>query len=164
MRFCDMMIAFPALVLAVTALALFPPSMATVSLVIALHAWTWFARTIRGTVLRVKELDFVQSARSLGAGNYRIISRHVLPNVAPIIIVTATTLLGFAILTEAALSFFGLSGTTMSWGWDISQGRNFLGQAWWMASFPGLSILVTVMALNAFGDWLRDELDPSLRS
>ena len=164
MRLCDVMMAFSPLILGVAVLAIFPPGGATVSVVIALSTWAWFARTIRSSVLRLRELEFVESARSLGANNVRVIGRHIFPSVLPIIIVMATTLLGFAILMEAALSFFGLSGTTLSWGWDIAQGRDFIRQAWWLATAPGLAILVTVMALNSLGDWLRDELDPTVRT
>lgn len=164
MRVSDIMLAFPPLILGVAILAVFSPGPTTVSLVIAFSTWAWFARTVRSSVLRIKEMEYIEAARAAGASSFRILLRYVLPTVVPVIIVLATSVLGFAILMEAALSFFGLSGTTLSWGWDIAQGRDFLRQAWWIATAPGLAILFTVIALNTFGDWLRDELDPTLKA
>ncbi len=165
MRLVDMLISFPRLVLLITVIALFEPSITLVVLVLGLTLWPSTARIVRGEVLSLRERDFVQAARALGLGAPRIIFRHVIPNVLGPVIVAATLGLGNIILIEAGLSFLGLSvpPPTPSWGNMINGGRQYLVQAWWVATFPGLAIVVTVIAFNLIGDGLRDAFDPRLR-
>ncbi len=165
MRLVDMLISFPRLVLLITVIALFEPSITLVVLVLGLTLWPSTARIVRGEVLSLRERDFIQAARALGLGAPRIILRHVVPNVLGPVIVAATLGLGNIILIEAGLSFLGLSvpPPTPSWGNMINGGRQYLVQAWWVATFPGLAIVVTVVAFNLIGDGLRDALDPRLR-
>jgi peptide/nickel transport system permease protein len=126
----------------------------------------YFARITRASVLTVREETYIRAARSIGAGNVRILGLHVLPNVTAPIIVQTSLSLAFAILTEAALSFLGLGvqPPQPSWGRMLFDGRGFLSDAWWMAVFPGLAIFLTVLALNLIGDAMRDALDPRQRS
>jgi len=163
MRAADVMLAFPPIVLAICIVALMKPSLSTVIIVLALVTWVWHARPVRSAVLRLRGLEFVSASRALGAPNRSILFRQILPNVVPVIIVICTTQIGFMVLLESALSFFGLTGTTLSWGWDIASGRDFVAVAWWMSTMPGLVLFVTVMSLNMLGDWVRDITDPKMR-
>ncbi len=165
MRLVDMLISFPRLVLLITVIAVFEPSIMLVVLVLGLTLWPSTARIVRGEVLSLRERDFIQAARALGLGSPRIIFRHIIPNVLGPVIVAATLGLGNIILIEAGLSFLGLSvpPPTPSWGNMINGGREYLVQAWWVATFPGLAIVVTVVAFNLIGDGLRDAFDPRLR-
>ena len=163
MRAADVMLAFPPIVLAICIIALLKPSLPTVVIVLALVNWVWHARPIRSAVLRLRMLEYVSASRALGAPNVSILVRQIFPNVIPVIIVICTTQVGFMILLESALSFFGLTGTTLSWGWDIASGRDFVSVAWWMSTMPGLVLFGTVMSLNMLGDWVRDITDPKMR-
>jgi peptide/nickel transport system permease protein len=163
MRAADVMLAFPPIVLAICIVALLKPSLSTVVIVLALVTWVWHARPVRSAVLRLRSLEFVSASRALGAPNRSILLRQILPNVVPVIIVICTTQIGFMVLLESSLSFFGLTGTTLSWGWDIASGRDFVAVAWWMSTMPGLVLFVTVMSLNMLGDWVRDVTDPKMR-
>ena len=163
MRAADVMLAFPPIVLAICVIALMKPSMATVVIVLALVTWVWHARPIRSAVLKIREMDYIQASRAIGASNPRIIVKQVFPNVVPVIIVICTTQIGYMILLESALSFFGLTGTTLSWGWDIAVGRDYIAVAWWMSTMPGMVLFVTVISLNMLGDWIRDITDPKMR-
>jgi peptide/nickel transport system permease protein len=163
MRAADVMLAFPPIVLAICIIALVKPSLSTVVIVLALVNWVWHARPIRSTVLRLRMLEYVSASRALGAPNLSILVRQIFPNVIPVIIVICTTQVGFMILLESALSFFGLTGSTLSWGWDIASGRDFVSVAWWMSTMPGLVLFLTVMSLNMLGDWVRDITDPKMR-
>ena len=185
MRFADIMLAFPSLVLAVALIGLwgqasiqipdpivmlgFAPGMpdsfilpGTVVVVVALVNWVWFARVARGEALTVTNEEYVKAARSLGSSNGRIIWRHVLPNAITPILVLATVQIAAIILLESSLSFLGFSGTTLSWGFDIAAGRSYLSTSWWIATVPGLAIVFTVIGINLVGDWLRDALDPGI--
>jgi peptide/nickel transport system permease protein len=166
MRFTDMMLSFPRLVLLIVVIALFEPSIWLVIVVLGLTGWMGTSRIVRGEVLSLREREFVQAARALGMGDARIILRHVIPNTLSPVIVSATLGIGLTILTEAALSFLGLGvqPPTPSWGNMISDGRDALITAWWIATFPGLAIVFTVIAFNLLGDGLRDALDPRLRT
>ena len=165
MRFVDMLISFPRLVLVVAVIAIFEPSIQLVIAVLGLTLWPSIARIVRGEVLSLREREFVQAARALGLSDARIIARHVVPNVLAPVIVAATLGIGNTILLEAGLSFlgFGVQPPTPSWGNMVSMGRNVLVRAWWVATFPGLAIVFTVVAFNLIGDGLRDALDPRLR-
>jgi peptide/nickel transport system permease protein len=166
MRFTDMMLSFPRLVLLIVVIALFEPSIWLVVTVLGLTGWMGTARIVRGEVLSLREREFVQAARALGMGDGRIILKHVIPNTLAPVIVSATLGIGQTILTEASLSFLGLGvqPPTPSWGNMVSDGRDALVTAWWIATFPGLAIVFTVIAFNLLGDGLRDALDPRLRT
>jgi ABC-type dipeptide/oligopeptide/nickel transport system permease subunit len=165
-RLMDAIMAFPTLVLALAVVALLGPSIRNVMLAIGFVLIPAEARVIRGSVLSIKENQYVEAARACGATDKRIIMRYILPNVLPVIIVLASIRLGGAILTEASLSFLGL-GTpppNPSWGQMLSQqGRLYFEVAPWMALFPGIAISLSVVGINLFGDALRDVLDPRLR-
>ena len=162
MRGVDLLLSFPRLVLLITLVALFEPSIALVTLVLGLTGWMGTSRIVRGQVLAVKEMEFVTAARVLGFGRQRILVRHILPNVLTPVIVAATLGIGNTILAEAALSFLGLGvqPPTASWGNMVASGRDSMLDAWWITTFPGLAIVFTVMAFNLVGDGLRDALDP----
>jgi peptide/nickel transport system permease protein len=134
----------------------------TVIVVVGLVNWVWFARVARGEALGVREEEYVKAARSLGASDSFVIRKHVLPNSLTPILVLGTIQVAAIILLESALSFLGFSGTTLSWGFDISQGRQYQTTSWWIATMPGLAIVVTVIGINLIGDWLRDALDPGI--
>lgn len=165
MRIVDMLVSFPRLVLLITVVALFDRSILLVILVLGLTLWPSTARIVRGEVLSLREREFIQAARALGLSSGRIIYRHIVPNVLGPVIVAATLGIGNIILIEAALSFLSLSvpPPDPSWGTMIYDGRESLLQAWWVATFPGLAIVFTVVAFNLIGDGLRDALDPRLR-
>jgi peptide/nickel transport system permease protein len=133
-----------------------------VVMVVGVVNWVWFARIARGEALSIREEEFVKAARALGANDARIVLKHVLPNAITPILVLATIQIAAIILLESSLSFLGFSGTTLSWGFDISQGRAFLASSWWIATMPGLAIVLSVIGINLVGDWLRDALDPGI--
>jgi peptide/nickel transport system permease protein len=166
MRFTDMMLSFPRLVLLIVVIALFEPSIWLVVMVLGLTGWMSVARIVRGEVLSLREREFVQAAKVLGMSDTRIITRHIIPNTLAPVIVYTTLGIGNTILVEAALSFLGLGvqPPTPSWGNMINDGRDALITAWWIATFPGLAIVFTVTAFNLLGDGLRDALDPRLRT
>ena len=166
MRFTDMVMAFPRLVLLIMIIALFEPSLTLIILVLGLTQWPGTARLVRGEVLSLREREFIQAARALGFGRRRIILRHLIPNVLAPVIVAATLGIGNTIVLEAGLSFLGMGvqPPTPSWGTLVADGRQNLIGAWWVATFPGLAIVITVLAFNLVGDGLRDALDPRLRS
>ena len=162
MRVMDVLFAFPAVLLAITVMAILGRGVGNAMVAIAIVYIPIFARVTRGAVISVRGREFVTAARAMGQGQWRIMLRHVLPNALGPIIVQTSLSLAFAILAEAALSFFGL-GTqppAPSWGRMLSEGRSFLYQAPWMGIFPGLAIMVTVLGFNLLGDGLRDVLDP----
>jgi peptide/nickel transport system permease protein len=166
MRFTDMVMAFPRLVLLILIIALFEPSLGLIIGVLGLTQWPGTARLVRGEVLSLREREYIQAARALGFGRGRIILRHLIPNVLAPVIVAATLGIGNTIVLEAGLSFLGMGvqPPTPSWGTLVADGRQNLIGAWWVATFPGLAIVVTVLAFNLVGDGLRDALDPRLRS
>jgi peptide/nickel transport system permease protein len=166
MRFTDMVLAFPRLVLLIMIVALFEPSLTVIIAVLGLTQWPGTTRIVRGDVLSLREREFVQAARALGMGRARIIMRHLIPNVMAPVIVTATLGIGNTIVLEAGLAFLGLGiqPPTPTWGSMVADGRDNLIGAWWVATFPGLAIVLIVLAFNLVGDGLRDALDPRLRS
>jgi peptide/nickel transport system permease protein len=133
-----------------------------VILVVGLVNWVWFARVARGEALSINGEEYVKAARSVGADDGFIIRKHVLPNSVTPILVLATIQIAAIILLESALSFLGFSGTNLSWGFDIAQGRDYLASSWWISTMPGVAIVVTVIGINLVGDWLRDALDPGI--
>jgi peptide/nickel transport system permease protein len=166
MRLTDMVLSFPRLILLIVIIAMFEPSIFMVVAVLGLTGWMSVARIVRGEVLSLREREFVQAAKALGMSDLRIIFRHIVPNTMAPVIVFATLGIGNTILIEAGLSFLGLGvqPPTPSWGNMISEGRDALITAWWIATFPGLAIVFTVVAFNLLGDGLRDALDPRLRT
>lgn len=166
MRFTDILLSIPLILLLITAASLFRPSLRTTILVIGISSWPGAARLIRGQFLAIKGQEFVTAARSIGATPLQIMMRHVFPNTLAIIIVEATLWLSYAILLEASLSYLGLGVQipTPSWGNMLQDGqRELLFGAWWLTLFPGLAIFLTVLAFNLMGDGLRDALDPRHR-
>lgn len=165
MRICDILLAFPGILLAIALVAVMGPSLNNVILALATIGWVGYARLVRGQVLKVREMEYVTAARALGARSPRVIVLHVLPNVMNPVIVMATLGLAGAILAEAALSFLGLGvqPPTPSWGAMLTAGRRYLGLANHMAIFPGIAIMLAVMGLNFLGDGLIDALDPKYR-
>lgn len=165
MRAMDILFAFPAILLAIAVLAALGKGVENAMIAIGIVYIPIFARIARSSVLSIREEEYIEAARASGANDVRILFRHILPNaMAPLIVETSLSL-AFAILAEAALSFFGLSvqPPDPSWGRMLSEGRAYFGQSVWMALFPGLAIMITVMGFNFLGDGLRDAMDPSLR-
>jgi peptide/nickel transport system permease protein len=162
MRIVDAIIAFPRLFIILTIIAISSPKIWLIIAVLGATSWMGVARLVRGQILSIKEREFIQATRVLGISHPRVIFRHVLPNVMSPVIVAATLMIGDVILTEAVLSFLGLGvqPPTASWGNIINQGRDNLLGAWWVATFPGLAIVLTVVSYNLLGDGLRDALDP----
>lgn len=155
----------PALLFAMVLITLFGPRLLTVTIAIGVVAWTAMARLTRAEFLRLKQLDYVRSARAAGATNLRIILKTILPNAMPPIIVAGTLAAGSAILAEASLSFLGLSDrNVMSWGLMIGSSRQYLREAWWAVTFPGIAIFLTVLAISLVGDGLNDAFNPKLRN
>jgi peptide/nickel transport system permease protein len=166
MRIVDITLAFPALVLAMAIVAAIGRGLLKAMIAMVLIWWAQYARLVRGQVLQIREREFVQAAQAIGAPNSRILIRHILPNCLSPILVKATLDVAVAILFTSFLSFLGLGvqPPEAEWGVDVSAGRAYLIDAWWYPTFPGLAIFVTVMALNLFGDAIRDVLDVRLQS
>jgi ABC-type dipeptide/oligopeptide/nickel transport system permease subunit len=162
MALVDIMLAFPQLILAFAMVAVLGPGIGNIILVLGITGWERYARVVRAEVLALREREFVQAARAVGVGNVKIAFGHILPNTFSSVIVMATLQTAQAILAEAALSFLGLgTGRTYpSWGQMISLGRDYISIAWWLSTFPGLAILLTVLAINLVGDRIRDMFDP----
>jgi peptide/nickel transport system permease protein len=165
MRFVDIMLCFPSFFLILTVVALLPPSIYTIMIVIGLTSWEGTARFVRAEFLSLREQDFVTAARALGVGNLRIIFRHILPNAIAPVLVSATLGIASAILTEAGLSFlgFGVPPPNATWGNILSDGKRFIFDAPWLTFIPGVAILLVVLSFNLFGEGLRDALNPRLR-
>jgi peptide/nickel transport system permease protein len=165
MRLTDIGLSLPTILIAVVLVAVSEPSFRNVVFVIALLLWPRFARQIRGETLAIKEHEYVALAVVAGRSSAWIIARHIFPNVVPTLLVVCTLQVGYVILLEGSLSFLGVGVPPPSpaWGLMIADGRGFLATAWWISLFPGLAMLLTVLAVNLLGDWLRDRLDPMLR-
>lgn len=166
MRLVDIVISFPRLVLLITIIAFFEPSIFLIVAVLGLTQWPSTTRLVRGEVLSLREREFIQAGTALGYSRSRLIFRHLIPNTLAPVIVAATLGIGDTIVLEAGLSFLGLGvqPPTPSWGTMVADGRNNLLGAWWISTFPGLAIVLTVLSFNLAGDGLRDALDPRLRS
>ena len=165
MRLADVQLSFPFILLALTINAIVGLGLRNIILSLSAAGWVVYARVVRAEVLSVKQRDFVQAASALGMGRARLLLRHVLPNVAPSIIVVASLQFSQFIVAEAAISFlgFGVQPPTPAWGSMLSESRDFLYVAWWLAAFPGAALALTALGINLLGDWLRDTLDPKLR-
>lgn len=166
MRVVDIQLAFPFILLAISIVAVLGPGLRNVILILGAGFWMYYARLVRGQVLSLKEREFVVAAQALGAANRAIILRHILPNVLTPVIIVGTFGVATNVITEASLSFLGLGvePTIPTWGAMLADGRNYIRRAWWLTTFPGLAILLTVLSINLLGDWLRDRLDPRLRN
>jgi peptide/nickel transport system permease protein len=166
MRLVDISLSLPTILLALVLVAAVGPSFGTVITVLIVLLWARYARLVRGETLAIKELDFIARARVAGASHTRIMIRYIFPNVINSIVVLATLQVGYVILLESALSFLGagLPRAEPAWGVMVADGRELIVTAWWVSMFPGLAIMLTVLALNLMGDWLRDHLDPKLRN
>ncbi|MBW7883322.1 MAG: ABC transporter permease [Caldilineaceae bacterium] len=165
MRIADIQLAFPAIILYIAVMAVIGPGLRNIIIVMGIVGWVAYARIERGQVLQLRDQDFIMAARSVGVPSLRIVLRHILPNAwSPIIVVTSFSLAS-TIITESSLSFLGLGvpPSVPTWGAMLASGRDYLRQAWWLATLPGLAIALTVLAINLIGDWLRDYLDPRLR-
>jgi peptide/nickel transport system permease protein len=162
MRLVDLQLAFPPLLLAILISAVVGQSVANVILTLSIIRWAVFARIVHGSVLSLREKEFVEAARALGGSAARVMLRHILPNTLTPIVIVATLQIALQMLAEAALSFLGLGIPTPlpSWGVTISQGRDYLQSAWWIATMPGAVMTLVVLSAGAFGDALRDYLDP----
>jgi ABC-type dipeptide/oligopeptide/nickel transport system permease subunit len=165
MRVADVQLSFPYLLLAIAFMALLGTRLSNLVIVLVLRSWVVYARLIRVTVLSLKEREFITAARALGIGDWRIVARHVAPNVTASAIVVSTLQLAELIIVESSLSFLGLGvqPPLPSWGSMVSQGRDYISTAWWLVTLPGLAIVLTVLGTNLLGDALRDVLDPRLK-
>jgi peptide/nickel transport system permease protein len=165
MRLADVIMSFPSLLIAVVVLYVLGPSIPNMILVLAITRIPIYLRTTRAEVLEVRERMFVQAAVVMGASHWRIIARHILPQVAPTLITIATLDFAFVMLAESSLSFLGIGiqPPDVTWGLMVSQGRPYLNTAWWLAFWPGLCIIITTLALNLLSNWLRVALDPAQR-
>jgi peptide/nickel transport system permease protein len=165
MRLADVQLSFPFILLALTINAIAGLGLRNIILSLSAAGWVVYARVVRGEVLSVKQRDYVHAAAALGVGRVRLLFRHVLPNVAPSIVVVASLQFSQFVVAEAAISFlgFGVQPPTPAWGSMLSESRDFLYVAWWLAAFPGVALALTALGVNLLGDWLRDTLDPKLR-
>jgi len=165
MRLADIQLAFPFILLAIAVIGVLGPSLRNIIIVIGVSSWVVYARVVRGEVLSIREREYVQAAIALGSQHWRVLRHHVLPNTLTPWLVVATLDMARVIVIESALSFLGLGvqPPTPTWGGMLADGRVYLSTAWWLATFPGLAILITVLGINLFGDGLRDTLDPRLK-
>lgn len=166
MRFADLQLAMPFILLAITFIAILGGSLTNTIILLIVSQWVQYARLVRGSVLTLREREFILSARAIGVRDWRIILQHLLPNLIGPVIVLLTLNVATNILLESSLTFLGLGvdPTIPSWGGMLADGRTYLQTAWWVSVFPGLAILLTVLGLNLLGDWLRDSLDPTGRT
>ena len=165
MRLADIQLAFPFILLAIAVIGVLGASLKTIIIVIGVSSWVVYARVVRAAVFSLREREFVQAAQALGSRDVRVVLRHILPNALTPWLVVATLDMARVIVIESALSFLGLGvqPPTPTWGGMLADGRVYISTAWWLATFPGLAILVTVLGINLFGDGLRDTLDPRLK-
>ena len=166
MRLADITLAFPLILFAILMVMVIGPSMMNVIVAISLVLWARYARVIRGEVLGLMQRDFIARAKVSGASDWRIMMRHLLPNVMPTLIVLLTLQVGWVIIVEASLSFLGagIPPPTPAWGSMLADGREYVSTAWWVTTAPGIAIMLVVLAFNLSGDWLRERLDPKQRS
>jgi len=158
MRLADIQLAFPFILLIIAVVSVVGPSMENIIIVLGITGWVVFARIVRSEVLSLREREFITASKALGSGNGKIIFLHLLPNVAASCIVLATLEIARVIMVEAGLSFLGLGipPPTPCWGGALADGRTYLFTSWWLATFPGISLMLTILGVNMMGDWLRD--------
>lgn len=166
MRVVDAKMAIPAILLMLVIIGVFGTSVTTLILVLGFTEWTAYTRLVRGEVLRIKQLDYVKAARSIGTKDRTIMFKHILPNIISICIVISTLTIGGNIVLEASLSFLGLGvqPPIVSWGYMLNEGRDHIATSWWISTFPGIAISLTVLGIIFLGDWLRDVFDPRTNS
>ena len=166
MRIVDIQLSMPAILLALAIIGAVGPSLTNIIIVIAVTTWADYARVIRAQVLSIKENEFVDLARVAGCSTFRILRKHIFPSTINSLIVIGTLMLGRVIILESALSFLGLGvqPPTPSWGSMLADGRQYITYAWWLATFPGFAIMLVVLGTNLMGDWMRDWLDPKMRT
>lgn len=162
----NVQLAFPFVLLAIAVIAVLQPGLRNIIIVLGMTGWVVYARVVRSQALGLREQEFISAARTVGASDARVMLRHVLPNAMTPVIVIASFEVARMIILEASLSFLGLGveASIPSWGGMLADGRAYLATAWWLATWPGLAITITVLGINLLGDWVRDELDPRLRS
>ena len=165
MRFIDALLAFPGILLALVVIAVLGPGLFNVMLAVVISTVPEYARLARGKVLSVMQLEYIEAIHSIGGSNIRVILKHILPNISAPITILATLQVGNAILVGSGLSFLGMGAQppTPEWGLMTAEGRNFMSQAWWISTFPGIAILITVISINQFGEGLREAIDPYLK-
>ncbi|MFK9090289.1 ABC transporter permease [Bacillus salipaludis] len=165
MRIVDSFLAIPSILFILVVLAVFDPSIMVLIIVIGFTNWVTYARVVRGEVLSIKEREYVKASKSIGTKNSTIMLKHIFPNIVSSFIVISTLSVATTIVLEASLSFLGLGiqPPTVSWGGMLTDGRNYLATNWWLATFPGIAITVTVLGIIFLGDWLRDVLDPRIK-
>ena len=165
MRFIDALLAFPGILLALVVIAVLGPGLTNVMLAVGISTVPEYARLARGKVLSVMQLEYIEAIHSIGGSNFRVILKHILPNISAPITILATLQVGNAILVGSGLSFLGMGAQppTPEWGLMTAEGRSFMSQAWWISTFPGIAILITVISINQFGDGLREAIDPYLK-
>ena len=166
MRIVDAFLSIPTILLILAVLAILDPGVTTLVIVLGLTTWVIYARQVRNEVLEIRERLFVKAARTFGSGNFYIATRHILVNVIPTFVVLSTLSVATLIVTESSLSFLGLGiqPPDVSWGLMLTGGRDYLATAWWVSTFPGLAITLTVLCILFIGDWLRSQLDPRLKT
>ncbi|WP_288194722.1 ABC transporter permease [uncultured Phyllobacterium sp.] len=166
MRFADVQLAMPFILLAITFIAIAGGGLTNMIILLIVSQWVQYARLVRGSVLSLRDREFILSARAIGVKDHRILFQHLLPNLIGPVIVLMTLNVATNILLESSLTFLGLGVDPLipSWGGMLADGRTYLQNAWWVSVFPGLAILLTVLGLNLLGDWLRDSLDPTGRT
>ncbi len=164
MRIADVQLAFPFILLAIAIIAVLGPNLQNIIIVMGITGWVIYARVVRAEVLSLREKEYILAVKALGGSNRRIIFKHLFPNVIPPVIVIVTLEMARMIIMEAALSFLGLGiqPPTPTWGGMLADGRVYLYTSWWLATFPGLVIMLVVLGINLLGNWLRDMLDPRL--
>ena len=164
MRLADVQLAFPFILLAIAIIAVLGPNLQNIIIVMGITGWVIYARVVRAEVLSLREKEYITAVRALGGSNRRIIFKHLFPNVIPPCIVIVTLEMARMIIMESALSFLGLGiqPPTPTWGGMLADGRVYLYTSWWLATFPGLVIMLVVLGINLLGNWLRDMLDPRL--
>lgn len=165
MRLADGLLSIPFIILVVAISGILSAGLTTLILILGLTSWVTYARVIRGEVLKVREMDYVVAAYAVGQSRFKVMFDHILPNVISTAIILAASQVGVTILAESSLSFLGLGvkSPTVTWGLMLADGRQYINSAWWMTTFPGIAITITVLGVAFLGDWLRDLLDPNMR-
>jgi peptide/nickel transport system permease protein len=165
MRIADGLLAIPFIILVVAISGVVSPGLATLTLILGFTGWVTYARVVRGEVLKVREMEYVLAAYAVGQNRSRIMLSHILPNVISSAIIVAASQVGITILAESSLSFLGLGvkPPTVTWGLMLADGRQYINSAWWMTTYPGIAITITVLGVVFLGDWVRDVLDPNVR-
>lgn len=166
MRLADVQLAFPSLILAIAVMAILGPGLWNIIIVLSITSWVTYARIARGETLSLRAREFILAAQTVGVSKTRILLLHILPNILPVAIVVASFAVAQVIIAEASLSFLGIGvpPPTPTWGNMLAEGRDYVTTAWWLPTFPGVALMVTLLGINLLGDWLRDVLDPRLKN